>query len=228
MLSLGVKAQVITNPFIGSRTHQTLKIDKIERTTSATVFHMYIENQRTDGEAWFCADKKIYIQESGKSEATRYQLIKSEGIPTCPDAHRFTRGGERLSFELHFPPIDASIMHIDLVENCFDNCFKLEEIALSPVFNEEVALFNKATTLYTSGKKAEALRYFTLLLNQSQFEKSKHFAYAHYIIPVIYHELGDVKNAEKWYHKLRETDINNQYYFIETIREIDFFAKFPK
>jgi len=87
-------SQTIILPIVNIKSHKTLAIEKIEFNEKQTIVFLSVENQMTEGEAWFCADKNIYIKNSAGTEM--YYLIKSEGIPTCPDTYKFKKTGEIL------------------------------------------------------------------------------------------------------------------------------------
>lgn len=215
-------SQSLQQPLIASKSHKTLRVDQVDLNGEQTIISLSVTNELTEGEAWFCADKNIYIQnESGDK---KYKLQKSEGIPVCPQVHKFTSLGEVLRFKLYFPKIPTTIKRIDLIENCSDNCFYIKGIILEEKLNQEMKSFEHGVTLFRAGKHREALPVFLDIANNSKYTNERHYGYSMYIIPVIYHEQGDLKMAKLWYEKLKNSEISDKLYFVTTIQEIAFFA----
>src|SRR5664279_1796392 len=125
-----VQAQTISQPNYGLKSHETLEISKIELNPQKTVIYLNIENMIKDG--FFCADKNIVtIYKDG----TRSKMISSKGIPNCPDTYKFKSIGEKLNFELTFPPLKPGTQTIDIVEDCTDNCFSFYGVCLNSNLN---------------------------------------------------------------------------------------------
>jgi hypothetical protein len=126
-------SQTFLQPNFGLKSHETLLINKIELSSSGVRFYMSIENRITNGS--FCADKNIYIV---YPSGTRSLLSSSEGIPVCPDVHKFNAPGEKLDFILTFPPLKPGTKWIDLIEDCPDNCFSFYGITLDNDLNRKI------------------------------------------------------------------------------------------
>ena len=185
---------------------------------------MSIRNEMKDTEmAWFCADKNIYLKNSKGDET--FMIEKSEGIPVCPDSHKFKKEGEILYFKLIFPKLPETIKGLDLIENCSDNCFSFYGIILDPVLTKEINLFEKGVALYSSEKKSEALSCFIEIIKTTKDKNSNIYAYSMYIIPLIYIELEDKVSAKKEYRNLKKSEIKDKDYFIEKLKENEFFSK---
>jgi hypothetical protein len=185
-----------------------------------TICFLTIKNESTEGAAWFCADSDIVLKELGSS--MEHKLLRSEGIPVCPDAHRFNAFAEELSFRLYFPALQNRESEIDLIEMCSDNCFSLKGIILDPNLNEEIRQFESAVELYKLGQKELALASFLPLL-ESGYKYENHYAYTHYIIPVIYLEIKENEKAAEYYQLLKNSEILKKDYFIGKLREFEFF-----
>jgi tetratricopeptide (TPR) repeat protein len=198
-----------------------LAIEKIEFSEKQTIVFLSVENQITEGEAWFCADKSIYIKNAQGTEM--YYMTKSEGIPTCPDTYKFKKPGEILQFKLIFPKIPATIKEIDIVENCTNNCFYFKGVILDPSQNADIKLFERGVILYSNKKLDEALKCFQELVVKTEDKKSNIYGYALYIIPLIYFEKGDKENAKNEYSKLINSTISDKDYFIEKLGKEEFF-----
>ncbi|TSA38734.1 MAG: hypothetical protein D4R64_01980 [Porphyromonadaceae bacterium] len=214
-------SQTIILPVVNIKSHKTLTIEKIEFSENQTLIFLSIENQKTEGEAWFCADEKIYIKNTQGTEM--YYMTKSEGIPTCPEKYKFNKPGEVLQFKLIFPKIPANIKEIDIVENCTDNCFYFYGVILDAAQNADIKLFEKGVTLYTNKKLDEAVKCFLELTANINDKKSNIYGYSLYFIPLIYFEKGDKENAKKEYAKLVNSSITDKGYFIEKLSKEEFF-----
>ncbi len=219
VLISGIKAQSIDNPVVDFKSHPTLNITKIVKSGDSTIFYMSLKNEVEKG--FFCVNNDVFISIPGKR--IKFEMIKSSGIENCPDMHRFTSPGQMIDFKLYFPAISDTIKILDLVENCTDNCFAIRGIHLDNAYNKEVHNFDVGVNYYRSGNVQHALPFFLDIVNKSTFKKSKHYAYATYIIPVIYEKIGYLEDAKKSFQKLLDSDIVEKDYFIRKIREIPYF-----
>jgi len=186
-----------------------------------TVVFLHIINENTEGTAWFCADKNIYLVDVQTNK--KYPLRKQIGIPVCPETHSFKKIGEILLFRLYFPALGSNVEEIDIIEGCSDHCFSLKGIVLDQKLNEEIRMFEKGVELFTAGKYQDALIIFKELAENSGFKSTSHFAYATYILPVIYHQLKEEDKAKETYQKLIHSTIREKAYFLQKIHEIPFF-----
>ena len=216
-----VNSQIIDNPVVNVKSHPTLNIEKISKTESTTVFHMNIKNELAqDGR--FCVDNKVFLSIPGKN--IKFDMIRSEGIENCPEMHEFTKVGESLSFKLIFPNISDTIIELDLVEDCNEDCFYIRGINLDQIFNKEVHDFDTGVIFYRDNNVEKALSYFKEIVESSKYKKSKHYAYSMYILPVIYQKLGKRSLANKTYQDLVDSDIIDKEYFINKLNEIEGFG----
>jgi len=213
-------AQLVINPVIHSKTHPSLMLDSIELSKFDTKCFLTVVNQNTEGTAWFCADKFIYIVEN--DSGIKHQLMYAEGIPHCPEMHTFTEFGEKLQFTLRFAPLENKKAEIDIIENCNDNCFSLKGIVLDPDLNAELRQFEKGVALFNNEESVEALSVFTPLLN-SKYKTENHYAYSLYIIPVIYEKMMEYEQAKNAYQVLKASKLLKKQYFLEKLHEIPFF-----
>jgi len=222
-LLLGVESfsQTIVLPIVNVKSHKTLTIEKIEIVENQTVVFLSVENQKTEGEAWFCADKRIYLENA--RGPGKFFLVKSEGIPVCPDSYKFKKQGEILQFRLFFPAIPQSIKEINIVEDCLDNCFYFKGVILDPVQNAEIKLFEKGVTLFSDKKADEALACFRQLSENMSDRKSSIYGYSLYIIPLILYQKGNRTEAKAEYLKLLNSDIPEKDYFLDKLKQEDFF-----
>jgi len=220
ILSHVLLGQTIFNPVVNSKTHPTLDIEKIVKTDSNTVFFMNLRNELEKNGA-FCVDNKVFVSIPGKR--IKFDMIKSTGIENCPEIHKFNAVGEELRFQLFFPPISDTIKELDLVENCNDNCFTIRGIILDEVINAEIHAFDAGVLYYRKGEYDVALRYFKDIVEKSKNTGSKYYAYSMYILPVIYYNKGNNAMAKEAFEDLLKSDIYDKEYFIDKIKEIDFF-----
>lgn len=220
LIEINPKAQVVIQPTIGSKTHASMSVDSIVMDDNQTLCFIKIVNENSEGTAWFCADEDIVLVEN--EGQIKHKMLESRGIPTCPEAHEFTALGEVLCFELLFPPVKNRLGDIDIVEQCAEHCFSLNDIVLDPLLNQEIRLFEEAVLLFQKDRFEEALHLFKNLVN-SPYKTEKHFAYSTYIIPILYWKLRDEKMARQSYRVLRDSSILEKEYFLNKIREIPFF-----
>jgi len=219
VMSSIINAQTIDNPVVDIKSHPTLNITKIEKSSESTIFYLTLKNKVENG--FFCVNTDVFISIPGKR--IKFDMIKSEGIENCPDLHKFSSPGQVVNFKLFFPSISDTIKTLDLVENCTDNCFSIRGIHLDKKYNEEVHNFDIGINYYRSGNIQHALPFFLDIVNKSNFSKSKHYAYSMYIIPIIYEKIGYLKDAKKSFQNLLNSDIIEKEYFIGKIRELPFF-----
>lgn len=215
---LTVAQQVFIRPNFSQKSHETLFIDRIEITSQYTIITLTVVNKRTEG-GWFCADNNIYIKNSNGTQ--RYQLVKSENIPVCPEAHHFTRVGEELSFVLYFPPIPSDFTYIDIVEDCSNSCFSFNEVILNNELNEKVSLFEKGMEYYAHNKPQDALSCFKTITADITDPDLPLFGYAYVFIYKIYTENGQMIEAEKYRLMLQNSNIRNKAKFLQDINNLN-------
>jgi hypothetical protein len=200
--------QTLSHPNIGTKSHPTLNIDKIELTANLTILHLSIKNELEAG-GWFCADKNIVLKNSTGTEV--YSLVKSENIPVCPKSHQFKKKGEILRFTLYFPVIGKNVQYLDLVEQCNDACFSIKGIILDQNKNLEI---ENAFRLYNSGKTEKSGEIFGKIATDL-----KKYPYGIYYFNAIkaYSEAQKKILAKFWFDKLSQSDISDKNYYIDLI-----------
>jgi hypothetical protein len=156
---------------------------------------MTVENRRNDG-GNFCADKNIYI---AYPDGKRIKLVKSTGIPVCPDSYKFKAVGEKLMFTLEFPPLTPGTKWIDLIEDCASNCFWIYGITLDQDVNRRL---DEAFLLASKGDPAKTMLLFRNILSSvdSQNPGIKGTLYVNIISAAM--EAGDKVEAAVWYKRL--------------------------
>ncbi len=203
-----INAQIIDNPVWTEKSHANLSVDKIELTKTETIFYLSVNNQLDSG-GWFCADKKIYIQSKFGSKE-KYNIIRSEGIPICPEKYYFAKAGENLNFKLFFPAVPSYVKKIDLVEDCNESCFFFRNLVLDNELSNEINLFEKAVGDYVKGDKQSALDGFTKIVEECKDKKSFRYGYSLTTIPVIYEDLNKDNLVEEAYLKVLKSPIDDR------------------
>ncbi|MCU0462336.1 MAG: hypothetical protein MUF36_10040, partial [Bacteroidales bacterium] len=159
LFSLYARSQSFIQPNYGSKSPETLVISKIEATNNATTFFLTVENRRPGGT--FCADRNIFMI---YPDGTRIKLISPQGIPVCPDSHKFISIGEKLDFTLTFPPLKNGVEWIDLIEECNDNCFHFYGVTLDNELNRKL---NDAFYLAENDDPVKAMVSFIDILDET-------------------------------------------------------------
>ncbi len=194
-LAGSLKCQTFINPNYSLKSHETLKLIKVEAGSEATIFYMSIENKIEKGS--FCADKNIYIiYPDGKKS----KLESSSGIPVCPDTYQFTIPGEKLEFVLTFPPLKKDTEWIDLVEECSANCFSFYGVSLNNDLNQRI---DNAFALAENDEPVKAMGSFISIAED--IDKSnpgiEGLLYINIIRLAV--ETGDEAKAGEWYKKFK-------------------------
>jgi hypothetical protein len=203
----GVYSQTVNSPNSGLRSHETLEITKIDITTLKTVISLNIENKIAGG--YFCADKNISIL---YPDGTKSNLISSKGIPVCPDAYKFKTIGEKLEFELTFPPLKKNTEWIDLIEDCNDNCFSFYGICLNNELNKKI---EDAFHFAEIGEPAKATLDFITIANTIKAKNTGTDGLIYMNIIQLFKETGNVGKASEWYEKLKSSDVPRKELYIK-------------
>ena len=174
-----------------------MEIRKVEMNPEGTMFYMSIVNRIKGGS--FCADKNIVmIYPDGTSE----KLIRSEGIPSCPDQFRFRYDGERLDFILRFPPVRPGTQWVDLVEKCNDNCFSIYGITLDNMLNDRI---NGIFARIGKEKPALIIPDLVKLINETDQQNNGAEGLLYLTVIKLYRDAGDNEKASEWYGKLKSS-----------------------
>lgn len=204
-------SQVYEKPNFSFSSHPTLDIERIELKEDRTMIYMSITNQRLGSS--FCVDPDTYIRNSFGEE--EYKMIRSMGVPDCPDAHKFEAIGEKISFILTFPPIVGELKYIDIIEDCTNACFSFKYVMLDDELNQQI---NQGLLLYEYGKLYEALKHFEDLLTIRNDFMSPVFGTIYLYLMFINTELGEMKEVDRLYEELRNSSIFNKEEIIEAAR----------
>jgi hypothetical protein len=204
-----VQAQTITRPNYGLKSPETLEITRIETSPQKTVVFLNLENRINDG--YFCADKNVYLI---FSNGTKSKMISSKGIPNCPDTYKFKSIGEKLNFELTFPPVKQSAQSIDIVEACSDNCFSFYGVCLNSNLNKQI---DDASVLAENKEPAKALICFINIANSNESKNSGIEGLLYLNIISLSRETGNDVKAAEWYGKLKTSSIPRKDAYIKNL-----------
>jgi hypothetical protein len=192
-------SQTYIKPNYALKSHETLELTKIDLSAQKTLIFLTVENRITGG--YFCADKNIFIL---YPDGTRSKLTASKGIPVCPDSYKFKTIGEKLNFELTFPPLKTGTQWIDLIEDCSDNCFSFFGVCLNGDLNKRI---DEASVLAENEKPAEALMSFIKIAGTIDSKNSGIEGLIYINIIKLAKETNNIQKASGWYSKLKLSGI---------------------
>jgi hypothetical protein len=192
--SITIFSQTILQPNFALKSHETLEITKIEITSEKTTVYLRIENRIVGGS--FCADKNIFLI---YPDGSRMKLTKANGIPVCPGNYNFKNIGEKLDFNLVFPPLKPATGWIDIVEECSANCFWFYGITLNNDLNRRL---DEAFASAAKGKPEDNILLFRNILESlgDQDHGIEGTLYVNIINAAI--EGANKTEAAAWYRKL--------------------------
>lgn len=200
-------SQSIDKPNYSLKSHETLEISKVDITEQKTVIYLDIENKIAGG--YFCADKKIYIL---YPDGTKSYMLSSKGIPVCPDTYKFKTIGEKLEFELTFPPLKKNTKWTDLIEDCTDNCFSFYGICLDTEINRKI---EDASHFAEIGEPAKATLNFIAIANAINAKNTGIDGLIYMNIIQLSKESGNIAKASEWYGKLKSSDIPRRELYVK-------------
>ena len=200
-------SQTIIKPNYALKSHETLEISKIEITAQKTVIFLSVENRITGG--YFCADKNIFIL---YPDGTRSKLTASKGIPVCPDSYKFKTIGEKLNFELTFPPLKPGTQWIDLIEDCTENCFSFYGVCLNGDLNKKI---DDASILAENKEPVKSLMSFIKIGNTIENKNSGVEGLIYINIIRLAKETANIPKATEWYNKLKSSVIPRKELYIK-------------
>jgi len=206
-----VQAQVIDHPNCGMKSPNTLVIEKVETINGLSTFYCSVENQINDG--YFCADKNIYII---YPDGSRSRLKKAEGIPVCPDMHKFKAIGEKLEFRLVFPALKENAQWIDLVEECSSDCMFFYGLTLDNELNKQL------DDLFLKAEKATSEEYIGLFKAMIDQIDSKNLGIEGLLYINIINaslEAGDKVGASVWYTRLISSGAPRLSYYLKFLND---------
>ncbi len=128
------RERVIERPLAGVRNSQTIQVDRIALTDTATI--VYVDAFYNPGQ-WIRIDTTAYLYGGGE----KYMITGAEGIELAAE-HWMPESGES-SFALVFEPINPKLKTIDFIEGEPDGYFKIWNIQLrggKPSYNYRAAI----------------------------------------------------------------------------------------
>ena len=201
-------SQVIPQPNYGLKSHETLLIEKVELRRDATIISFSIENKIDNGS--FCVDRRTYLVDPA---GNRHRLIRASGIPLCPTNYEFKMPGEKLAFQLTFPPLNGIPAYIDIREECADYCFSFYGVTLDEYLNSR---FDEPFSMIGRGETSKALDRF-IDISEVVANHSGLKALAFYNIIRLYYDTGNEQKATEWYLKLKNMQQNIGKVYIEQL-----------
>jgi len=211
LLLFQVHSQVYERPNFSFSSHETLEVESIEINDSLTLVYMSILSRKLGGS--FCIDNNTYLRNSLGTE--EYKLTESIGVPDCPEVHKFSIIGKKLSFILVFPTVSKDLKYIDIIEDCPDACISIRYILLDNEINQ---LINQAFELYEKRKMEESLKIFEDLMLSKNDNVSPVFGTVYLYMMSINYELGQSKEIRRLYDELERSSIINKQEILEEVR----------
>ena len=213
------RTQEYIHPVAIEKSHAALRIERFERNSEYTRVVLSIVNKRNSG-GWFCAseDIRMELKETGKV----LHLIRAENIPICPDKHSFKQYGEKLVFELYFPPVPKDVMVVNIDEHCSQACFYLHEVVLSNAYALQVEKFEKAIQLLSDEKYGEAIPLFEETATSKMVYPSSLYALSYYYLVLAHEEIGNQQKAKSWVEKLKVSDVFEKAAILKKLKEMGY------
>jgi hypothetical protein len=210
--TFSVSGQTFKAPNPVLKSHETLEITRVENDQRSLRIYMTVENKRAEGGS-FCADKNISVI---YPDGTKSKLLKSAGIPVCPDTHNFKAAGEKLSFSLEFQPLRKGAEWINIIEECNENCFWFYGVTLNDTLNRRIdELFQKASLTTT----AASIDLFRNMLNSlgDRNIPAKALIYINLINASL--EEGDKVGASVWYKRFSGSNIPGTDFYLKYLND---------
>ena len=192
-------SQTFTAPNYALKSHETLNITKIEANSEKTIVYLSVVNQRIGG--YFCADRNISLSES---DGGKLKLLKSSGIPVCPDTYKFQSIGEKLDFILTFPPLKPGTEWVDLIEECSENCFSFYGVILDNSMNRRI---DGVFALAENGEQTKALISFINIAAEKDIKSPVVEGLIYINIIKLANDTGNLTKAAEWYNRLKSSAI---------------------
>jgi tetratricopeptide (TPR) repeat protein len=196
ILNLALSAQIISQPNYAFKSHETLELIKVEISAEYTKLSFEIINYIADGS--FCVDKNTSIV---LPSGVNLKLLKTENIPNCPESFNFIDYGQKLSFNLVFPPIPKNTVNIDIIENCADACFSMIGVIIDPNLNSDL---NIAYNYFEKKNFLEAIRAYQEILGQVEGKGYAAESGIYYYLISSYDNLAEPAEVELWKEKLKK------------------------
>ncbi len=204
-------SQVFISPQPGMKSHPTLDILKVEAGPESTVIYFTIENRIPEGS--FCIDENTFIV---YPDGSRMKARTISGIPVCPDVHRFLSSGEKLNFNLTFPPLKTGTGWIDIVEDCDQDCVWFYGLILDNELNNRLEQTFSAASV---SAPEENIKVFSSILENigSKNMGIAGLLYINIINAAI--ETGNSDEAATWYMRLSLSNIPHVQHYLKYLND---------
>ncbi|NMC41781.1 MAG: hypothetical protein GYA43_11550 [Bacteroidales bacterium] len=208
-LSATMAGQTYIKPFYSSKTPETIELLRMETSPQSTTLYLSIENRIAGG--YFCTDRRTYLYLPDK---TKLRLTKASGIPYCPELHKFLSIGEKLQYELVFPPLPEMTKFVDLVEECGANCYAIYGIIPD---NELTARLERLFSEAEANSPGKNMLLFIKFLEENTNPGINGLLYVNIINAAV--DAGNKADAEVWYRRLVSSDVPRRDFYIRLLNE---------
>jgi hypothetical protein len=134
LLSLNLTAQTYMQPPFTGQSTSAVQIGKVQITKTHTIVHMSCTapDEFVYG-GWACFTNSAFLEDVKTKK--KYKLIKSRGIPKCPNQFNFSKPGQTIRFKLYFERVRHNVRNIHIIEdlNNVANPFNFFNVYLKPV-----------------------------------------------------------------------------------------------
>lgn len=206
-----LEGQTFIKPFYSTKSPETIELLRIEVSPQSTALYLSIENRIVGG--YFCTDRRTYLI---YPDGTRSRMLKASGIPYCPELHKFYAVGEKLHFELVFPPLQPGTKWVDMVEQCGSNCYWIYGIILDDEINKKLDEVFRAAS---EGKPEENMMLFRRLLDETDKFNLGTEGMLYFNIINAALEAGDLIEAGVWYKRFGQSDAPRKEHYIKLLNE---------
>lgn len=212
-LPIVVMAQAYRLPNYAFKSHPTMVLERVDRFEEETILHFSLENRKLFSS--FCVNKKTYLEDI--RDSNRYYLVKTEGIPNCPEQYNFSSVGEKIYFRLYFPPIPADIQYINVIEDCSDACFSFSYVLLDEELN---SILNQAFRQVERGDTEEAIDLFTAILEEDDGQSPVYGNVIMYLID-LYQQSGNLVKENEFSARLENSSYPHKEEIKEALQDYD-------
>lgn len=218
-------SQTIDNIVFEKKSHENLKLNKIELLSDKTVLYFTLTSSSEN--EWFNINKKSFLNDN--INKISYDLISAENVEYSPNKSYFSKKGEAKSFKLTYEKIRNNCTNIDFVDCMEAGCFWISSITLKsneePTNNSNLALelfknkkWNELITVCLEDKnKGMEDPILDQLLGIAYFEKENYNQSLKYFQNYIAVDKTDYK----YYYHIGYCYFNLEKY----VEAIDFFTK---
>ena len=129
-----VIGQTYLNPPFEGKSTAMVDITKIEFTKKYTIVYMSCTTpEEFSLGGWACITRSTYILDVNSKK--KHKLIRSKGIPYCPNKYKFSGSYQTINFKLYFPKINYDVRHIHIIEDLSNvtNPFNFYNVYLKPL-----------------------------------------------------------------------------------------------